>query len=304
MTLDKKRALGRGLDALMPPSRAPATPPQSGSASSDNGLLVCPVERISPQKGQPRQHFDEEELSELTQSIREHGVLQPILVRRLPSPTGEPHRDRFEIIAGERRWRAAQRAGLLEVPVVVKDTSPAVAFELALLENIQRADLNPIEVAESYERLLEEHKYSHDRLATRIGKERSTITNVLRLLKLPQRVRTLVISRELSEGHARALLGAPSPEVLADLAEKVIRGKLSVRKAEELVRKSKATGKPDPKEAKAQAAKSAAVRDLETRLARKFGTRVEVRDDDGTGEVAIHYGSLDELDRVLALLGV
>jgi ParB family transcriptional regulator, chromosome partitioning protein len=301
MMVEKKRALGRGLDALLPAARAesPKATPQGA------GFLHCPVEKLTPQKGQPRQHFDEEELAELTHSIREHGVLQPILVRRLPSPSGEPHRDRFEIIAGERRWRAAQKAGLHEVPVVVKDTSPAVAFELALLENIQRADLNPIEVAESYDRLIQEHQYSHDTLATRIGKERSTITNVLRLLKLPPRVRTLVISRELSEGHARALLGAPNADVLTDVAEKVIRGKLSVRKAEELIRKSKnSRDKTEAKDEKARAGKSAAVRDLETRLARRFGTRVEVRDADGTGEVAIHYGSLDELDRVLGFLGV
>jgi ParB family chromosome partitioning protein len=193
------------------------------------------VERIVPQKGQPRQHFDDEELAELTESIREHGIIQPIVVRRVGGAIDA--RDAvFELIAGERRWRAAQRAGLHEVPVVVKDVSPAKAFELALIENVQRADLNAIEVAESYDRLLKEHAYTHESLATRIGKDRSTVTNALRLLKLPQTVRTLVVTRELSEGHARALLGDPADKSRSDIADKTVRGRLAVRKVEALVR--------------------------------------------------------------------
>lgn len=299
---EKKRALGRGLDALLPTAPPPAAT-RSGSSYGEGAIFSCPVERIVPQPGQPRQHFDEVELEELTQSIREHGVIQPIVVRRISAASGEPHKDRFELIAGERRWRAAQRAGLLEVPVVVKDVTPAKAFELALIENLQRADLNPIEVAESYDRLQREHGHTHETLATRVGKERSTVTNSLRLLKLPQTVRSLVVSRELSEGHARALLGAPDERSMNDIADKVVRGRLPVRVVEDLVRKARRLAKGEKDEGPKRSEKSAAVRDLEARLARRFGARVEVRDESGHGELAIHYGSLDELDRILALLG-
>lgn len=298
---EKKRALGRGLDALLPV----ATSPEQRGNYGEKSVFSCPVERIQPQPGQPRQHFDEAELAELEASIREHGVIEPIVVRRVPSPTGEAHKDTFELIAGERRWRAAQRAGLREILVVVKDVSPRAAFELALVENLQRADLNPIEVAEAYDRLLREHDYSHDSLAERVGKDRSTVTNAMRLLRLPGSVRSLVISRELSEGHARALLGAPDEATLQDLADKTVRGRLPVRKVEELVRdaRKKSEGDDADKPASGRAKKSPAIRDLEARLVRRLGTRVEVRDAGGSGELGIHYGSLDELDRILALLG-
>lgn len=299
--MEKKRALGRGLDALLPVPTAAA--PARGPSYGEKSVFLCPVERIQPQPGQPRQHFDETELAELEASIREHGIIEPIVVRRVPSPTGDAHRDTFELIAGERRWRAAQRAGLKEVLVVVKDVTPKAAFELALVENLQRADLNPIEVAEAYDRLLREHGYTHDTLADRVGKERPTVTNALRLLKLPGTVRSLVISRELSEGHARALLGAPDDATLVDLADKTVRGRLPVRRVEELVRTARRKTKPVDGSSPAKDKKSAAVRDLEARLARRLGTRVEVRDRAGSGELSIHYGSLDELDRILAILG-
>ncbi|HTJ84022.1 MAG TPA: ParB/RepB/Spo0J family partition protein [Polyangiaceae bacterium] len=305
---EKKRALGRGLDALLP---AAAPPPRASTATGpgygDKSVFLCPVERIVPQPGQPRQHFDERELSDLEQSILEHGIIEPLVVRRLPARDGLPQNDRYELIAGERRWRAAQRAGLAEVLVVVKDVTPAAAFELALVENVQRADLNPIEVAEAYDRLLKEHGHTHESLAERVGRDRSTVTNMLRLLKLPPDVRSLVISRELSEGHARALLGAPDDKTLADIAQKTVRGRLPVRKVEDLVRaaKKKLEGSSkDPSAPERAPGKSASVRDLEARLMRRLGTRVEVRDHGGSGELAVHYGSLDELDRLLAMLGV
>ena len=304
--IEKKRALGRGLDALLP-SAPPPRPTGDRPGYGERSVFLCPVERIVPQPGQPRQHFDEAELKELEVSIREHGLIEPLVVRRLPSSDGQPQNDRFELIAGERRWRASQRAGLTEVLVVVKDVTPKAAFELALVENIQRADLNPIEVAEAYARLLDEHGHTHESLAERLGRDRSTVTNAMRLLKLPADVRSLVISRELSEGHARALLGAPDDKSLADIAQKTVRGRLPVRKVEELVRaaKKKATrpsgGAAEPERGPG---KSTSVRDLEARLMRRLGTRVEVRDHDGSGELAVHYGSLDELDRLLGMLGV
>jgi ParB family chromosome partitioning protein len=261
---------------------------------------VCPVERVVPQAGQPRQYFDEKALVELAESIREHGLIEPLIVRRLG-----PGTDRFELIAGERRWRAAQQAGLKEVLVVVKDVSPKEAFELALVENVQRADLNPIEIAEAFDRLIREYSYTQQTLAERVGKDRATIANALRLLKLPPRIRTMVIGRELSEGHARALLGAPTDKAMADIADKTVRGKLPVRKVEQLIRLAReregARG-ADPV-ATNDARPSPAVRDLEARLMRRLGTRIELRDAGGKGEIVIAYGSLDELDRLLAVLG-
>ena len=167
----KRRALGRGLDALLPSAPRP-------QAAEDRSAFLCPLEKIIPQKGQPRQHFDAQALEELAQSIREHGVLEPIVVRRAPN-------DKFEIIAGERRWRASQKAGLREVFVVVKDVTPETAFELALIENVQREDLNAIELAEALDRLIKEHAYSQETLAQRLGKDRTTITNALRLRRRP-----------------------------------------------------------------------------------------------------------------------
>ena len=283
-----RRALGRGLDALLPSAPRP-------QAAEDRSAFLCPLEKIIPQKGQPRQHFDAQALEELAQSIREHGVLEPIVVRRAPN-------DKFEIIAGERRWRASQKAGLREVFVVVKDVTPETAFELALIENVQREDLNAIELAEALDRLIKEHAYSQETLAQRLGKDRTTITNALRLLKLPIRVRTKVISGELTEGHARALLGAGEAASLEDLADKVILGKLSVRATEALARSTRAKAKGKDVAAPEKDGKSAAVRDLELRLTRALGTKVEVRDHGNKGEVAIPYADLDALDRLLAKL--
>jgi len=278
----KRRALGRGLDALLP-TTAPAP------AYGDKSVFSCPLEKIAPQKGQPRQHFDGARIEELAASIREHGLLEPLVVRRVGSS------DKFELIAGERRWRALQKAGVREALVVVKNVSPASAFELALIENVQREDLNPVELAEALDRLVKEHGYTQEALAERLGKDRTTITNSLRLLKLPARVRAKVVSGELSEGHARALLGAEA-SAIEDLAEKVIRGRLNVRATEALVRGAGAKG---GKGKKGAPAKSTAVRDLEARLTRALGTKVEVRDRGNAGEIAIPYADLDQLDRIL-----
>jgi ParB family chromosome partitioning protein len=284
----KKRALGRGLDALLPP--APAAP----AAYGDKNVFTCALEKIQPQKGQPRQHFDPTALEELAASIREHGLLEPLVVRRTA-----PGVDKFEPIAGERRWRALQKAGLREALVVVKDVSTRDAFELALIENVQREDLNPVELAEALDRLVKEHGYTQESLAERLGKDRSTVANSLRLLKLPARVRSKVVTGELTEGHARAILGAHDEKTIETLADKVIAGRLSVRATEALVRQAREKkerakdGAPSTKE------KSAAVRDLEARLTRTLGTRVEVRDNGNKGEVAIPYADLDALDRLI-----
>jgi len=286
---EKKRALGRGLDALLP-----ALAPEGREGKS---VFHCALEKIHPQKGQPRQHFDAQQIEELAQSIREHGLLEPLVVRRVQGG------DSFELIAGERRWRALQKAGFKEALVVVKDVSTAQAFELALIENVQREDLNPVELAEALDRLVKEHGYTQEALATRLGKDRTTITNSLRLLKLPARVRSKIITGDLSEGHARALLGAGEAAHIEEVAEKVVRGKLSVRATEALVRQS--GGKKKAKGEKAgdkPAGKSASVRDLEARLTRALGTKVEVRDTGNKGEIVVPYADLDQLDRILAKL--
>jgi ParB family chromosome partitioning protein len=289
---DKRRpALGRGLDALLSDVAV------SGGVKKEQ-VFACPIERIVPQKGQPRRHFDDQRLEELAQSIREHGVLEPIVVRRAPPSGGSS--EVYEIVAGERRWRAAQRAGLRELLVVVKDVAPKEAFELALIENVQREDLNPLELAEALDRLTREHGYTQEALAERLGKDRATIANSLRLLKLPPSVRQMVIDGILTEGHARALLGAADAKTIEALAEKVARAGLSVRETEKLVR----VKKDDKARENGAPAKSPGVRDLEERLARRLGTRVELRDDKakGNGEIVIRYGSLDELDRLLDVL--
>jgi ParB family chromosome partitioning protein len=289
------RGLGRGLDALFPAKPAPAPTPSHGVGSYGEGnVFTCGVEKIKPRRDQPRSHIEEQALEELAQSIREHGIIEPLVVRRRAA-------DEFEIIAGERRWRAAQRAGLREVLVVVRDVSDKDAFELALIENIQRADLNPIELSEAFDRLMRDLGYTQESLASRIGKDRSTVANALRLLKLPERVRKLVITGDLSEGHARALLGAPDELTLATLADKVIAGRLSVRQTEALVRNAKQSAGKSAKGGR-KSSKTAAVRDLELRLERKLGTKCEVRDRDGKGEISVKYSSLDELDRLLDLI--
>jgi ParB family transcriptional regulator, chromosome partitioning protein len=284
----KRRALGRGLDALLPAARE-----QSSAQYGDKSVFSCALDKLAPQKGQPRQFFARDKIDELAASIREHGLLEPIVVRRVPG------QDKLEIIAGERRWRASQKAGLREVLVVVKDVSPKIAFELALIENVQREDLNPVELAEALDRLVKEHHYTQDTLAERLGKDRTTISNSLRLLKLPASVRSRVISGELSEGHARALLGAPDPSKIEELAEKCVRGRLSVRAAEALVRGAKAKASPSKGGKTGKDGKSATIRDLENRLTKAAATKVVVRDHGNKGELAIPYEDLDHLDRIL-----
>jgi ParB family chromosome partitioning protein len=280
----KKQALGRGLSALIPAGEAAGGAPRA--------LLRLPVERLRPMTGgQPRQTFDEARLEELAQTIREHGVITPLVVR--PVPGG------YEIIAGERRWRAAQRAGLYELPAVVADRAgPAEAFEMALVENLQRDDLNPIEQAAGFRRLLDEHGYTQEKLAQRLGKDRSTVANLLRLLKLPERVQAMVARGALSEGHARALLGLEDAAAIIDAAERVARQGLSVRQAEALARQGKAA-RPG---GRTKARESPAIRDLVERLQRALGARVRIAHRGGRGRLEIHYSSLDELDRILKKL--
>ncbi len=284
-TTDKRKALGRGLGALIP----------GAVPTAKRDYFRCGIEEIHPSKENPRQAFDEVGINELAESLRAQGLIQPLVVRVRPPAEGGG----FTLIAGERRWRAAQRAGLKDVPVVVKEASAGQAFELALVENLQRQDLNPIEEAEAYRRLTDEHGYSAEQLGARVGKDRATIANTLRLLKLPSRVRSQVAAGQLQMGHARALLGLPESAAIEQAAGQVIAGQFSVRQTEALVqrlRAPQAVGKNSPEPAN----KSAGVRDLEQRLERALGLRVEVRDrSGGRGSLEITYRTLDELDRVL-----
>ncbi len=291
MTMAEKRrpALGRGMAALL--SNA-APPPSAAVAMPGRSLLQLPVEAIERNPNQPRKRFEEQKLEELAASIREHGIVEPILVRR--------EGGKYRILAGERRWRAAQRAGLKEVPAVLREASERQAFELALVENLQREDLNAIEEAEAYEVLIEEHGLTQDAIAQRVGKERSTVANALRLLGLPSEVRDLVRDGGLDMGHARALLGLDGEEAIRRAAQRVVREQLSVRATEALVRQLTRKGKPAP----AQGAQTAAMRDLTQRLQRRLGARCRVVPKSGVaGRLEVEYTSLDELDGILAKIG-
>lgn len=290
--MNKPRGLGRGLDVLLPtakPQPAPASTPSPTEVKSYPDAFMCALERLVPNRGQPRKDFNEHALEELAASIRANGLIEPIVVRRIGT------QDKFEIIAGERRWRACQRAGLREALVVVKQLDDKKAYELALIENVQREDLNPIEFAAALRKLIDDYGHTQETLADAVGKDRTTITNALRLLKLPARVLELITKGALTEGHGRALLGAPDDKTMLHLAELAVRKKMSVRQVESEVRNLKSDA---PKANQ----KTPSVRDLEGRLARKLGSKCEVRDKDGKGHLRIHYSDLDELDRILDVL--
>jgi ParB family chromosome partitioning protein len=269
------------------------------------------LDLIAPNPYQPRLNFDEAKLEELAQSIRVNGMIQPIVVRHTGGAKGGAARagtsgaaqpaTPYEIIAGERRWRAAQRAGLHEVPVVVQDVEESVALERALVENLQRADLGPLEEAAAYQRLVDEYGLSHEEIAGRIGKDRSTVANAIRLLKLPPPVRQLVEDERLSMGHARALLGLEEPAAIERAAREVVDRQLSVRATESLVKKARTAGERPARPREAPKTKSASVRDLEERLTRALGGPVTITEDEPgkAGRIEIRYLDLDHLERLL-----
>ncbi len=286
---DKRRpALGRGMAALL--SNA-APPPSSALGQPGRALLALPVVAVVRYPKQPRKQFEEAKLEELVASIRAHGVMEPILVRK--------DGGRYRIVAGERRWRAAQRAGLKEVPAVVREASEREAFELALVENLQREDLNAVEEAEAYEVLVEDHGLTQEAIAQRVGKDRSTVANALRLLRLPTEVRDLVKDGQLDMGHARALLGLEGEEAIRRAAQRVLREGLSVRATEALVRQL--TRKDRPAQAPQE---SPAIRALASRLQRRLGARCRVLPRTAVaGKLEVEYTSLAELDGILAKIG-
>jgi ParB family chromosome partitioning protein len=286
--VEKRPALGRGLSALIPDSPAPAAP-------SDRALEID-VDRLGPNKFQPRTHMDDERIEELARSIRSNGIIQPIVVRHARQSEGRQPLDKqvaYEIIAGERRWRAAQRAGLLKVPVVVRDVPDERLLAVALIENIQREDLNPIEEAVAYRRLSDEFHLTQEQIADAVGKDRSSIANYVRLLRLPQEVRASVASSAISMGHARALLGLPDEAAQLRIGREIVAKNLSVRDVEALVKKG--TQGDEKKEEKKPDVHTRAAED-KLRLA--LGTRVHINRKGKGGRIEIEFVNEDELQRL------
>ena len=267
----------------------------SSSESNDKGdsVLIMKISSVEPNRDQPRKHFSEEGIEELASSIKQYGIIQPLLVQK--------REDYYEIIAGERRWRAAMKAGLKEVPVIVKDYSNREAVEISLIENIQREDLNPIEEALAYDRLIQEFELTQEQVAGRVSKSRSAVTNSLRLLKLADDVRQMVIAGDISEGHARTLLGLPNEEMQRLLAERIVKEKLSVRETEKLVKKLTSN---TPKKTKARDyQKEAILGNLSEQLKVILGTKVSITEKGKSkGKIEIEYYSDDELNRIFEML--
>jgi ParB family chromosome partitioning protein len=304
MTAAKKKGLGRGLDALLGGARAadPLTPDQGDETVASAETITGPVtgeavrelglDQIQRGRYQPRREFDEERMRELADSIAAQGVIQPIVVR--PIAAG-----RYEIVAGERRWRASQQAGLDRIPVVVREVTEQAALAIALIENIQRDDLNPLEEASALRRLLDEFGLSHLQVAEAVGKSRSTVTNLLRLLDLEDAVKRLLEQHKLEMGHARALLGLQGAAQI-DVAQQVVSHGLSVRETERLIRRYLAEA-AEPAEGAGPSEPDPNIRRLQEDLAERLGARVAIQHGSkGTGRLVINYNSLDELDGILA----
>ncbi|MBE0448962.1 MAG: ParB/RepB/Spo0J family partition protein [Actinobacteria bacterium] len=285
----QKRGLGRGLESLIPGLGQDPENPFLAKEESDARLQYLQVTKIIPNPNQPRKYFDEEAFSELVTSIKEHGLVQPIVVRRVGSF--------FELVVGERRWRAAKEAGLASVPAVVRDTSDREALELALVENVQRQNLNALEEAMAYYHLIEDFDLTQEQVAERVGKSRSAVANTIRLLQLPDAVKELVFEEKLSSGHARALLSLDNEELQVKLAERVVQDNLSVRQVESMARlwrtpAQKKTTQPIPLHHKRAA----------TDLSNRFATKVRIKSQGGKGRVEIHFDSEGELSRIFAIL--
>ena len=302
--MNKRKSLGRGLDALLSSAagstvaRAETPASESGAPAADAALREVPIDLLQRGRYQPRVDMRDDSLAELAESIKAQGVVQPIVVRPLPRQgDGEA---RYEIVAGERRWRAAQLAGLHAIPAVVRDIPDESAVAVALIENIQRENLNPIEEARALHRLVEEFGLTHEDAASAVGRSRTTVTNLLRLLELPRPVRTFLESRELDMGHARALLGLPTPEMQFEIAERIVKQGWSVREAEQAVRRVAGTSGDKGRGSAREAPSDPNVRRLETDLAETLGATVKIEHGPKGGRVVIRYHGLEELEGILA----
>lgn len=294
----KKKGLGKGLDSLIPDNKSmksvtsEKTVESKEDAAAKSGVQVMKINEVEPNRDQPRKNFDEDALLELSDSIKQFGVLQPLLVRR--------RKDYYEIIAGERRWRAAKLAGVKEVPVIEKEYTDQEILEIGLIENIQRENLNPIEEAIAYKRLLEEFNLKQDEVAERVSKSRTAVTNSMRLLKLSDKVQQMIIDDMISTGHARALLAIDDPELQYTLANKIFDEKLSVRETEKLVKEIKNPKKPKEKK---PVANSFIYQDLEEKMKSVFGTKVSIASKGkGKGKIEIEYYSDDELEHLFDMM--
>lgn len=294
----KKKGLGKGLDSLIPDNKSmksvtsEKTVESKEEAAAKSGVQVMKINEVEPNRDQPRKNFDEDALLELSDSIKQFGVLQPLLVRK--------RKDYYEIIAGERRWRAAKLAGVKEVPVIEKEYTDQEILEIGLIENIQRENLNPIEEAIAYKRLLEEFNLKQDEVAERVSKSRTAVTNSMRLLKLSDKVQQMIIDDMISTGHARALLAIDDPELQYTLANKIFDEKLSVRETEKLVKEIKNPKKPKEKK---PVANSFIYQDLEEKMKSVFGTKVSIASKGkGKGKIEIEYYSDDELEHLFDMM--
>ncbi len=288
----KKARIGKGLDALIPSGGVNKTTEKPSKVVDKDGVVNVKISKVEPNREQPRKNFDEDALQELAESIKQFGVLQPILVQERD--------DYYEIIAGERRWRAANIAGLKEVPVIIRNLTEQEIVEIALIENIQREDLNPIEEAQAYKRLLTEFNLKQDEVAERVSKSRTAVTNSMRLLKLSDDVQQMVIDEMISTGHARALLAIEDPEQQYILAQKVFDEKLSVRDIEKLV---KNLGKTKVQKKSKEKQLSAIYQEIEETLKGKLSTKVSiVAKENGAGKIEVEFFSHEELDRLMDLI--
>ena len=279
-------ALGKGLGALLP---------EFGQAEPKT-LFYCGIEEIIPNRSQPRKHFDESKLQELAESIKEKGILEPLIVRRTDQG--------YELIVGERRWRAAQKAGLKEVPVIVKEVEGREVLEISLIENLQREDLNPIEAAEAFKHLIEEFNLSQEDLSKRIGKDRTTITNTLRLLKLPLEVRNQLLQNRITSGHARAILSLESKEKQKELCALIIKKGLSVREAESIAKRWAEKPKKSITPVKPRGDLESQLSSLQDSMRKYLGTKVHITQKGKRGKIEIEYYSHEDLERIVeAILG-
>lgn len=295
MAAKVKRGLGKGLDAMIPiPENSTSEKAAPDKTESKDPETIVRITQIEPNREQPRKNFDEDALQELADSIKQFGLLQPILV--------QDRKTYYEIIAGERRWRAAKLAGLKEVPVIIRDYSEQEIVEISLIENIQREDLNPIEEAQAYKRLLTEFNLKQDEVAERVSKSRTAVTNSMRLLKLCDEVQQMIIDEMLSTGHARALISIEDPEQQYTIAQKIFDEKLSVRDVEKLV---KNLNKPEKvkKETSDDSGLDVIYQDVAEKLKQSLGTKVEISSKgNGTGKIEIEFYNHDDLDRIIELL--
>ena len=287
----KKMGLGKGLDSMIPPKMNQADTSVKEGNVLQTGETVLKINDVEPNKDQPRKNFNEEALKELSDSIKLHGIVQHLVVSKQD--------DYYEIIAGERRWRAAKMAGLKEVPVVIKDYSPQEIMEVALIENIQREDLNPVEEAKAYQRLIREYNLKQEEVAEKVSRSRTAITNSLRLLKLGDQILDMLVEETITSGHARALLGIADPDRQYEAAQQIVRDNLSVRDTEKLVKNI--NNPPVKKESKKELKNDFIYRDLEEKLKQTIGTKVSInRKSENQGKLEIEYYSQEELEKIVA----